>query len=781
MKNYMIFIFLFIAFLNMQVSYISANSVTTADTILTNNYTSTDITSLKSDSDEESNMTMLKGHVYDSETGEELTGTNIYLENTNFGSTTNTTGYFQLDNLLPGAYTIKVSYLGYITHEEEVSINNNESHELAIYLDPRGYELDELTVTSDNTRQEHQNIGRRNVSMRHINSTPGVLQDDVFRSIQQLPGIAASSDFSSGLHIRGGSPDQTLIQLDQATIYNPNHFFGFYSTFNSDALQGVDLYKGTYPAKFGGRLGSVVDIQSREGDRDKHGGNLSFGMLASRAMLEGPTSENGSYMVAYRRSTIEPVLGVLRSEDIEGVPDNFHFYDLNARVTHTLNEKNRLSAGFYSGSDIVGFPFDPDTFYDLSYGNRAFHASWTHLANSDFYTDVRVTGSHYFSSPSTDLGGTTYQRSNIINDLNLSAKAEWYASSNFQISAGFKGGRISSSLTDKLDSRATLSTDIDSWNASAFIQNEWRPTPKWKINAGLRTQYFSSGDHLRFSPQVSIDRFITPQLRLQAAYGRYYQFMTMVSNGTLAGFDVWLLTDEEVNPSYSDQFALGAKYSLPENWTFELEGYYRNMGDLFELDPYRGDIVGFDYNELFRFGDGFAYGAEAMIERTSGRLNGFLAYTYGQTWRRFPGFNQDQYFPARYDRTHDITAVLNFEVSDKWKLSSTFTYKTGQAYTKPLGRAGLSTNPIEFERRTNLMVGKVNASRMPDYHRLDIAATRNGNLFNVADTELQLQIVNVYSRRNIWFYDYNFSNSVPQKEDMPLLPILPSVTYTLKF
>lgn len=720
----------------------------------------------------------LNGFIRDAESGETLIGANVLLKDSDLGSTTNTSGYFQIRRIPAGSYTVRISYVGYETYETEITLEAGEEKRLDLDLRSTGYELEEVTVTSEHEREERRNIGRRNISVDQITQNPGVLQADVFRSMQLLPGVSAASDFSSGLYIRGGSPDQTLIQLDQTTVYNPSHFFGFFSTFNPDAIKDVQLYKGTYPAKYGGRLGSVVDIYNKDGNRNRHGGSVSFGFLSSRAMAEGPIT-NGSYMVAFRRSTLEPVLALMRGE-VEGVPDEFYFYDLNAKLNYSVDENNHLEAAFYAGTDDVDLSFE-NTNFNLRYGNRTFSTSWTHIANSSIFTTFRFTGSQYFNYPYADIGGTEFERDNKVTELSLRADMEWLPADNHELIAGIWGGNIGFTLADTFDGTQTLNSSMESWYTSAYIQDEWRPDPQWRINAGLRTEFFSRGDYWRVGPRLSVDYFLNERLRLQAGYGRYYQFLTLVTNEAFSGFDVWLTTDENVPPAYSDQFAAGLKYEPFENWEVELEGYYRTMNDLFELDPFQGDVGGFDYEELFRFGEGYAYGLELLLERTTGDINGFLGYTYGRTWRKFPGFNEGRHFPPRFDRTHDITAMINYEISNNWQLSTTFSYQTGQAYTEPTGRSGLSNSPFQNTKTNTLIVEKVNASRMPAYHRMDVSATRKGDFFDIAESELQFQIINLYSRRNIWFFSYDFDENPPEVQEFPLLPILPSITYTLNF
>ncbi|MDG5766339.1 TonB-dependent receptor [Balneolales bacterium ANBcel1] len=722
----------------------------------------------------------LFGYVEDVETGEPLTGAGIYLPGTTTGASSDPIGYFQIDRLSPGTYTFRISYLNYESVEREITIVHGQEKRLDIKLYPSRYEMDEVTVTSSRNRMEQRNLGRRRISVEESIQTPSVLQDDLFRSIQLLPGVAAASDFSSGLHIRGGGTDQTLIRLDQATVYNPSHFFGFFSTFNSDAISDVDLYKGTYPAEYGGRLGSVIDISNRDGSRESHGGVLSLGMLSSRIMAEGPLNGKGSYLAAFRRSTMEPILHVMQGE-VDGVPDQFYFYDLNARVSYDLNGRNRVNASIYSGTDDVQLPFDDQMIFNFRYGNRTFNTTWTHFSGSSLLSRISLTGSQYFNYPFTDMGGTPFDRNNRLSEGKMNAALVWFPNTRYELSAGAEVGRMSYSLVDSFNGIATLDTEIRSWNSAFYVQGEWRPVDRVRINSGVRVEHYGTGDYWKLGPRVSTDVFLTPDLRLQAGYGRYYQYLSLVSNPTFSGFDVWVMAGEKVAPSCSDQFAVGLKYEPRAGWEVEVEGYYRTMNDLFEFDPLLGDVAGFEYHELFRTGDGYAYGLEAMVERTKGRLTGYVGYTFGRTWRRFPEYNQGRFFPPRFDRTHDLTTALNYRVSSSWRFSTTFTYQTGQPYTQPVGRSMLSGNPLQNGRLNHMVVDRVNGARMPAYHRLDIAATRRGSFFGIAQAELQIQVINVYSRRNVWFYTFDYNQNPPQKQEMPLLPILPSVTYTIEF
>lgn len=721
----------------------------------------------------------ISGYLTDKTSGEYLIGANILVRDTNRGASTNTSGYYVISNLSAGSYIIRFSYLGYQDKLIEVDLGSGEDLRLDVELSPGSLDIEEVTIISERDREDRKTIGISQISTQRIKEVPSVLQADVFRSVQLLPGVKAASDFSSGLYIRGGSPDQTLILLDRTTVYNPSHFFGFFSTFNPDAIKDVRLYKGGYPAEYGGRLGSVIDIYNKDGNRRNFQGSASVGLLSSRAIVEGPFSK-GSYMIAARRSTLEPLFAALR-ETVEPLPDSFYFYDVNAKLNFDINENNRFSISSYLGKDDVVFPFGDDLEFELDYGNRTISGTWTHLLNNRLFANFTGTWSQYYNFPDFSFGGTNFRRENFVYDLSLKTDLEWIPNERHNLSTGIWAGNITLLLNDFFDGTQIFDSRIQSQYASWYVQDVWRPSVRWRINAGLRANYFSAGDYLKLEPRFSVDYNILSDVRLQLAYGRYYQFLTLITNEAFSGFDVWLTTDEGVPPAWGDQFVAGIKTPFMDYFDVEFEIYYRTMNDLFELDPFLPDAAGLDYADVFRFGEGYAYGIEVLLDRTVGRVNGFIGYTFGVTRRKFEDFNNSKFYPPKYDRTHDVNIVANYNFSTKWRATAVFNYATGQAFTQPLGRTGLNNNPFGSNDVNALIVGNVNASRLPAYHRMDVGVSRFGRFFNIGDSELQLQIINVYSRRNIWFYTYDFDENPIRQEEVALLPILPSVSYTVNF
>lgn len=728
----------------------------------------------------------IHGYVTDAETGETLISANVGIAGTRKGASTNTSGYYSITDLDPGTVTVVATYIGYRRFEREVDVDTAGALRLDIALQPVGLSLGELVVESEAEEEELKNIGTVQVKTQLINRVPSVFESDVFRALQLLPGVKAASDYSSGLYIRGGSPDQTLILLDGTTVYNPSHFFGFFSTFNPDAIKDVRLYKGGYPAEFGGRLGSVLTVYNRDGNRNEFGGTASLGMLASRLSMDGPLPK-GSWMVAARRSTLEPLLAILRQTE-DNIPTGFHFFDFNGKVSHHPDDDNRLSLAFYAGNDNLTFPFSDDASIRLNYGNQTLSSKWTHIFSDRLFGNFTVTGSRYFNFPSFEVATTPYERNNNIYDFSVKGDLEYLPSGRHEWSAGFWSGIMTLKVRDTFDGEDTFSSRIQSTYSSLYLQDIWKITDRWDLTGGLRLNGFSEGGYHRLEPRLSTEFRPVSEIRLQAAYGRYNQFLTLISNEAFTGFDTWLTTDSGVPPAYGDQFVLGVKTAPWEGYGVDVELYYRTMRDLFELDPFLPDAAGLEYADLFRFGRGYAYGVELFLERQVGRLTGFAGYTWSVTARRFPGYNEPlaepgpaRYYPPKYDRRHDLNLVLSYRFSRRWSASTVFNYATGQAYTRPLGRTIALSFPTSSNEYHQLVVGRVNASRLPPYHRLDLGVERSGTFFGQGEATWQFQVINAYSRRNIWFYNYDFNENPAERSAIPLLPLLPTVSYTLEF
>jgi len=733
-------------------------------------------------------LAALDGFVTDASNGETLIAANIFFEESLRGAVTNLSGYYAVSGIEFGTYTVRFSYIGYETIQRELTFAAGESIRLDIELTPISELLNAVEVAADRiTEEEVRAIGVSQITVATIQQLPQVFEPDVFRTLQLLPGVAQASDYSSGLYIRGGDPGQTLILLDRTKIYNPSHVFGFFSTFNTDAIKDVRLYKGGFPSSYGGVLGSVLDVQNKDGNRRETHGKVSVGLLASRAFAEGPYSR-GSWMIAVRRSTLEPILAALQSFD--AVPRAFYFYDVNGKINFDASSDDKLSLSFYAGSDYIRSTFIDGIEVKLNYGNRTIAGSWTHLWSNQLFTNATINSTWYESTPSATISGTNFKQVNRIIETSLRVDFEYYPNSKHEISGGIWTGIFDAPLRNFFDDREVFYTRNQVEHAAIYLQDTYRPNPDWAINGGLRTTFYAYGNHWTVSPRLSIEHQLRPDVRLQASAGRYFQFLTLISNETFSGFDIWLTSGDGVEPAYGDQFILGLKTDLANNLTLDTELYHRTMRQLFIRDPFLTQPAGQDYPDLFEVGRGMARGAEIQLSRQSGTINGFIAYTLAFTDRFFPRLNQDSFgeprnFIPRNDRLHDINIVAQWRISQRWEIGAVFSFATGQAYTRPEATYTIyNLERINGSDETNLLVSPgLNQSRLPSYHRLDIGATLNGSLGHFADYEFQMQVINAYARRNIWFIFNQFEdNGTLTRNTAPQIPLpLPNLSFTLKF
>src|SRR5690625_976166 len=725
-------------------------------------------------------QTTISGFVRDAETAETMILANVVVRGTSIGTATNTSGYYNISGVPPGRHVVVASFIGYRDAVIEIELGAGQTLRLDIDLQPEGLAIDEVTVTADAIEEEEaRSIGCTRLQTQVVRVLPTVFEPDVFRSLQFLPVVKAASDFSSGLYSRGGGPDQTLILLDRNTVYNPTHFFGFFSTFNPDAIKDVRLYKGNYPAEYGGRLGSVVDVYNKDGNRRSLDGTMSVGLLASRAMIEGPFS-GGSYMLAVRRSTLEPLLAVLRNQDIDGIPNQFYFYDVNGKVNFDLSRDDRLSVAFYGGRDKLQLQLFDDATIDIAYGNQTLAVSWVHLFSPRLFSTFSLAGSRYFSEPVFELGGTEFSRENLVLDFSARGDLDFRATDIHRLRAGFFAGQFEFTLNEAFDQQESLAEQLPSTYASFYAEDLISLGSSIEVQVGLRGNYFGSSNDFRLEPRVNIEYRPNQLTRFQVGYGRYNQFLTLITSELFSGFDLWLTTGEGVPPAYGDQVGMGMKTTFSGGYNLDVEVYGRTMRQLFDLDPFIVDASGLPYRDLFRFGEGYAYGLELFADKTRGRFTGFVGYTFGVTRRRFADVNNGEYYAPKYDRTHDIDLVGFYRLSKSWRATAAFTLGTGQAYTEPLGHYATVDDPFVGGRE--VLVTRYNNRRLPVYHRLDLGLTRRAGFFGFAEYELQLQVINAYARENIWFYFFEFEEDGIKRNTIPQIPVpIPNISLTIDF
>jgi outer membrane cobalamin receptor len=710
------------------------------------------------------------------------------------GTTTDDDGFYRLRGLPAGADTVTVSYVGYQTRRVAVTLPPGADRRLDVALPAAEIEAEGVTVRA---RARPQSLNTHRLRAAEVRRLSAPLGGDLFRSLSLLPGVSRTSDYSSRLYVRGSGHGQTLVVLDGTTLYNPTHFLGFYSTFNPSAVESVQLHKGPYSAEHGGRLGSVLDVRTRRGTRRAVSGGLRLGLTDSGGHVEGPIGRDpwGSYMVAVRRSTSELLLRGLQATDREWIPDDGAFYDVNARLDADLGPDDRLSLSLYAGRDGMELRNDGLTI-DTHHRNQAVSATWTRRVGPRLSSSLSVGGSHYRNEPMVkNEAGRFYRRFEEVNELgelSLAATAQYTPSSRHTVDAGVRGTGMRFVLRnrERLASRGETE-EADGWDrgtvggsTAVYVQDTYRPTRTWTLRGGLRGTYYRPGGFWRLAPRLTVRHALTRSVRLQAAYGRTYQFRSVDADPRFSGFDTWVVADQGVPPSASDQFSVGTTVQVAQHWRVEATGYFRVMEDLFELRPGLGFPPRGSYADRFRVGNGRAYGGEFSLRREDGTVTGQLNYTIGRTERLFssprsvPG---PTFYPAHHDRPHQLSASARWRLSDAWALTGRFNAKTGRPYT-PDRIDPLFDEPFPNEPERVPPPQATNQKRLPTYHRLDLGVRRTGRLFGWGTYRLRVTVANVYARENVWFYRFRAADGERVRSDVSQIPVpVPYVTLSVHF
>jgi hypothetical protein len=759
----------------------------------------------------------VSGYVRDSASGESLPGASVAVKAKDEGGLTNTYGFYSL-SLPEGDYTLTYSFLGYQHDVEVIHLDRNIS--LNIQLHTRSVEAKEVVITDDR-RDENvasTEMGKIDLSMKKIRELPALFGEvDVLKAIQLLPGVL-SGEATAGLYIRGGSPDQNLILLDGAPVYNPGHLFGFFSVFNSDAIKEVTLIKGGMPAGYGGRLSSVVDITMKDGNNKEFHGEGGVGLIATRFSFEGPIKKNKSSFIVSGRRTYADLLVkpfVPSSSSFHG--SGYYFYDLNAKANYIFSDHNRLYLSGYLGRDVFNFRSKEKTFStNIPWGNATATLRWNHLFSPRLFANTMVIYNNYHFSFNATQNNLTVGLHSGIRDVSLRSDVDYYARINHHIKFGglytyhtFTPSTVSGSTGDRSFNPDNPFTKR-AHEAAVYLLDDWTVTRKLKINAGLRMSAFQQvgpyktyqrddggnktdstvyGDlkpvksYIGAEPRFIARYELNSKSSVKAAVTKNYQYVHLVSsNSTTLPTDLWVPSTLKVRPEISWQYSLGYFRNFKDN-TFEtsLEVYYKSLWNQIEFK--QGYIPSLeDPQDAFVFGKGWAYGAEVFLHKQKGRLTGWIGYTLAWTWRRFPDLNGGQKYPARYDRRHDLSVVASYHLSDRWTLAGDFIFSTGNPITLP-------ENFYFIEGTLSQNYSQLNTYRMKPYNRLDLSATyhpkpKAGRKFSHS---WSFSLYNAYSRLNPYFLYFDqqggyLDGSLKiQAKKVALFPVIPSVTWNFKF
>ncbi len=750
--------------------------------------------------------TSIGGTISEARSGEAVIGVNVMLVTDTSGSqsasslrgsTTNKFGFYSLTNVPPGIYRFVVRGIGYRTHEQNLQIVGTEPEiRLDIALVVQEVVGPEVVVLGSRDLESLNPVQTVDVDVafsKHMPALGG--ESDLFRTLQLLPGVKAISEVSSGLYIRGGSADQNLILLDGVTVYNPFHLGGFLSTFNSDALQDVRLIKGGFPAQFGGRLSSVIDVTMKEGTKEKFSGSGAINLINSRLTLEGPISKDVTFMVSGRRMYLDLILL------LAGVKDalKYYFYDLNAKTNVKLSESDRVYISGYFGRDVAAPPSDESGNFDISWGNSTANVRWMHIASSSLFTNFSAIISDFSFSASASEGGNNSQQFEAISrirDYTIKGELQWSLAEQHLVRTGgevtYHGFRVSAQSYFEGSNRSANLSDFGSVDISTFAQDEWMIGPDLLLNFGGRAMYFDNGKYLRAEPRVSATYRATDAFTITASAAQVHQFLhLLVRNDLSIPTDIWFPSNTTVGPSTAIQGTLGCEYVFPDNeYQISSEMYYKDMKNLYEYKDRAEFSFGVPLESQLTSGKGVAYGVEVFFEKKMGDLTGWIGYTLAWTKETFAELNSGMTFYPRYDRRHDIGIAATYPISQGWDFGASWVYGTGQAYTMPTGLyyfdspiagSGTSIRPNYSLR---------NAYRLPAFHKLDINLIRKFTWFGLP-FEFSMSVYNVYDRRNAFAqqmeltYQYDPSTRMvtayPRVRQFTLFPMVPTIGLSFKF
>ena len=765
------------------------------------------------------NKFTLSGYAKDAASGETLIGATITVVGQTKGINTNNYGFFSI-SLPAGNYEMICTYIGYQPLISKIELNKDLQRNFE--LQPRRTTSEEVVVTS--TKRENNvkaaQMGRLNLSVEQIKSVPAFLGEvDLLKTIQLLPGVRNAGEGSAGIYVRGGGPDQNLIMLDDAVVYNTGHLFGFFSIFNADAIKNVSIIKGGMPAQYGGRLSSVLDISMKEGNDKKFQVEGGIGLIASRFSIQGPLKKNkASFIISARRTYIDALTKPFVKPTSQFYGSGYYFYDLNLKMNYKISEKDHIYLSGYFGRDVFDFANGKQSLkVNIPWGNATGTFRWNHVFNKRLFGNTTAVFNDYNFSFKATQNNFTIKLASGIRDIGLKQDFDLYPFTGHKVKFGaaYTYHRFTPSVISGSQDSVTFNPDNAqvkfAHEAAVYVQDDWEINDKWKINAGLRysmfqqigaykiystdangnrldSTVFGKGEPVKtyggLEPRFTVRYAIDDATSIKASVTRNLQYIHLVSNsGTTLPTDIWVPSTYKVKPQISWLYAAGLFKNFKNNmFETSVEVYYKNMENQIEYqEGYTPNTLD-DTENSFVFGRGWSYGSEFFINKVKGRFTGWIGYTLSWTWRKFPALNFGEKYPAKYDRRNDMSIVAAYTLSDKWKLSADFVFGTGNAATLPQ-RFYIISGVLTQE------YSRINQYRLPSYHRLDLSAilTPKKNANRKWKTEWVFSIYNAYSRLNPYFIYFDqtgnpYDGSLKiQAKQVSLFPIIPAVTWNFKF
>ena len=768
----------------------------------------------------------ISGYIKDADTGESLIGANIFEKSSLSGTSSNTYGFYSLT--LPAkadTLTLIYSYVGYGARVVRLSLSQDTTLNVGLL---NNAQLEEVVITAEEAEkiQEVTQMSTISVPIEQIKSMPAFLGEvDVLKTLQLLPGVQSGNEGTSGIYVRGGGPDQNLILLDGVPVYNASHLFGFFSVFNADAINNVQLIKGGFPARYGGRLSSVIDISMKEGNMKQFHGEGSIGLVASKLTLEGPLfKEKTSFIVSGRRTYIDLLSRPLirASSDGQGT-GGYYFYDLNAKVNHRFSNNDRVYLSAYMGNDRF-FARASDTYQEqgieledgfgagLNWGNVTSALRWNHVFNNKLFSNLTLTYSRYkfnidneFTFQYVQDGEKISNRGTVrynsgINDLAAKIDFDYLPSPDHYIRYGanviqhrFNPGAFSVFDDDQefpidttLNSTAYRATEL-----ALYVEDDWQVNNRFKVNLGLHASGFHVGNtfYQSLQPRVATRYLVSDQLSLKASYARMTQYIHLLTNSGIGlPTDLWVPATEVVPPQQSHQIAIGAARTYRDRYEISLEGYYKTMNNVIEYKEGASFAEpGRDWQTLVEVGNGTSYGTELLLQKKVGKTTGWLGYTLSWTNRQFANLNFGRAFPYKYDRRHDASLALVHQWKENREFSFTWVYGTGNAisipraiYSSQEGGTPSSFFPNSLNSGEVYYYGERNSYRMTSYHRLDASVTFRKQT-RWGQRSWVFGVYNAYNRKNPFFIYYDGFGEVRSFKQFSLFPVIPSISYRFEF
>jgi len=750
----------------------------------------------------------ISGFIRDSRTGESLTGAVVYpKEIPSIGITSNSYGYFSL-TLPAGKYSLVVQFMGYKTMTVPVDLLENVKMNLE--MDEESITLNEVTITgekSNNNIVQNELISK--ISVKEIQDLPVILgEKDILKTIQLLPGIAPAGEGNAGFFVRGGGVDQNLILLDEAPVYNPSHLLGFFSTFNSDAIKDIAIYKGGFPAEYGGRLSSVIDIKMNEGNNKSFHFSGGIGLIASRLAIEGPLFKSkGSFMVAARRTYADVFLKFLSPTGRDSIArkSTLYFYDLNLKANYQVSPRDRLYLSCYLGRDN----FNLGGSLGLDWGNITATTRWNHVINDRIFSNTSLIFNQYSYRFNVDVGSMTMRVISQIKDWNLKEDINFYMNSKNTLKFGFNS-IYHTFVPSKVDSTAYLFVkSMDNKFAlenAVYISNEQIISDHFRLNYGLRYSLFSSigpgtvytydeagsavdsstyskgeiyNNFGGFEPRFLMNIIINDSNSVKVSYARSRQYIHLLSNTTsTTPFDLWVPSNSNILPETADQYTLGYFRNFRNNmYETSVEVYYKFMNNQIDYRNGANIILNDKVESQLVFGKGKGYGAEFLIRKKYGKLTGWVSYTFSKTERQFADINDGEVFLAKQDRPHNLAIVGMYDFTPRITFSATWVYLSGNVVTFPSGRYFVDGNMVPYYTERN-------GYRMPDYHRMDLGLTLKSKSTSRFESSWNFSVYNAYARSNAYAINFRTdpnNSGEMQAVQLSLFRIVPAVTFNFKF